>query len=137
MYLTGTIQTDKSGYAQGVVTSKKFKTVNKRQVMVPPQGTVKFAENKGFPIITAAMYMDRNLVHMLSSGGSRKEIQVSKRRLSSFDGRWRCPSKPSPGCSVTALQLAYKSRKYYKTLFLSLLDMAIVNAFIVHLHYKK
>ncbi|OWZ06158.1 LOW QUALITY PROTEIN: hypothetical protein PHMEG_00021625 [Phytophthora megakarya] len=55
MYLTGRIQTDRSGYAQGVVTSKKYKIVNKRKVMVPPQGTIKAAENKRFPTITAAI----------------------------------------------------------------------------------
>ncbi|OWZ02419.1 LOW QUALITY PROTEIN: hypothetical protein PHMEG_00026023, partial [Phytophthora megakarya] len=74
MYITGTIGVDRSGYAQGVVTSKKYKTVNKQKVMVPPQGTVKLAQNKKFPQITAAMWMDRNPVHMLSSGGSRRMV---------------------------------------------------------------
>lgn len=36
-----------------------------------------------------------------------------------------------------SVQLCYKTRKYYKTLFLGLLDMALVNAFIVHRHYRK
>lgn len=36
-----------------------------------------------------------------------------------------------------SVQLAYKSRKYYRTLFLGLFDMALVNAFIAHRHYRK
>ncbi|KAE8906387.1 hypothetical protein PF005_g30348 [Phytophthora fragariae] len=81
LYLTGTIQTDRSGYAKDVVTAKKTKTVIKRKVVVPPQDTTKLAQNKLFPQITAAMWMDRNPVHMLSSGGSRESCTVSKLSL--------------------------------------------------------
>ncbi|KAE9271849.1 hypothetical protein PR003_g30388, partial [Phytophthora rubi] len=36
-----------------------------------------------------------------------------------------------------SIQGCYKSRKYYKTLFLGLLDMALVNAFIVFRHHRN
>uniref|UniRef100_H3GUK0 PiggyBac transposable element-derived protein domain-containing protein n=1 Tax=Phytophthora ramorum TaxID=164328 RepID=H3GUK0_PHYRM len=36
-----------------------------------------------------------------------------------------------------SVQLSYKTRKYYKTFFLGLFDMALVNAFIVFRHHKK
>lgn len=36
-----------------------------------------------------------------------------------------------------SVQLSYKTKKYYKTLFLGLLDMALVNAFVVHRHYRE
>nr|KAE8917599.1 hypothetical protein PF009_g32080 [Phytophthora fragariae] len=36
-----------------------------------------------------------------------------------------------------SVQLCYKTRKHYKTLFLGLLDMALVNAFIVYRYNKK
>ncbi|POM68917.1 Hypothetical protein PHPALM_14856 [Phytophthora palmivora] len=35
MYLTGTIQTDRSGYAKDVITKKKTRIVNKQKMMVP------------------------------------------------------------------------------------------------------
>ncbi|POM80983.1 Hypothetical protein PHPALM_1113 [Phytophthora palmivora] len=35
------------------------------------------------------------------------------------------------------IQICYKTRKNYKTLFLGLLDMTLVNAFIVHRYHKK
>ncbi|KAE8885562.1 hypothetical protein PF010_g19089 [Phytophthora fragariae] len=36
-----------------------------------------------------------------------------------------------------SIQGCYKSRKYYKALFLGLLDMALVNAFIVFRHHRN
>jgi hypothetical protein len=36
-----------------------------------------------------------------------------------------------------SVQLCYKTRKYYKTLFLGLLDMALINTFIVFRHHLK
>lgn len=78
MYITGTIQTRMAGYAKDVKTDKSYRTVNGVRELVPPQGTIKLAENKLFPQITAAMWMDRNPVHMLSSGGSRETVSVSK-----------------------------------------------------------
>ncbi|KAG3093428.1 hypothetical protein PI125_g16856 [Phytophthora idaei] len=78
MYITGTIQTRMTGYAKGVKTEKKVKTVNGVNELDPPSGTIKLAENKPFPQITAVMWMDRNPVHMLSSEGSRKLVPISK-----------------------------------------------------------
>lgn len=77
MYLTGTISVDRSGFAKDVVTKMKTKTVNKKKVTIPAQGTTKLAENKRFPQLTAVMWMDRTPVHMLSSGGSRRPGVVS------------------------------------------------------------
>ncbi|KAE9357979.1 hypothetical protein PF008_g2887 [Phytophthora fragariae] len=74
----GHVKTDRSGYAKDVVTAKDFKTVNKKKVMVPPQGTIKLAQNKQIPQLTAAMWVDRTPVDLLSSGGSRKNSTVSK-----------------------------------------------------------
>ncbi|ETL47635.1 hypothetical protein L916_02633 [Phytophthora nicotianae] len=150
MYITGTIQTDRAGYAKGVVTAKKYKTVNKRRIMQPPQGTIKLAQNKRFPQLTAAMGMDRNPVHLLSSGGSRRLATVMRR----IEGEMK--PLPAPdlirdyhrwmgGVDVHdrlrmqrySVQLSYKSRKYYRTLFLGLFDMALVNAFIVYRFHRK
>ncbi|KAG3230545.1 hypothetical protein PI124_g24357 [Phytophthora idaei] len=36
-----------------------------------------------------------------------------------------------------SVQLSYETRKYYKTLFLGLLDMTSVNAYIVYRHHRK
>ncbi|POM73266.1 Hypothetical protein PHPALM_9902 [Phytophthora palmivora] len=150
MYLTGTIQTDRSGYAKDVVTKMKTRTVNKKKVVIPSQGTTKLAENKMFPQLTAVMWMDRHPVHMLSSGGSR-ETGIVMRRIHG-------EMKPIPAPELVrdyhrwmggvdvhdqlrmqrySVQLSYKTRKYYRTLFFGLFDMAVVNAFIVFRHFRK
>ncbi|KAG2828856.1 hypothetical protein PC110_g7902 [Phytophthora cactorum] len=150
MYLTGTIQTDRSGYTKDVITKMKTRTVNKRKVVVPPQGATKLAENKLFPSLTAVIWMDRHPVRMLSSGSSRTPSVVMRR----IHGAVK--SVPAPelvrgyyrwmgGVGVHdqlrmprySVQLAYKTRNYYRTLFLGLFDMAAVNAFIMYHHFWK
>ncbi|KAE9023431.1 hypothetical protein PR001_g12915 [Phytophthora rubi] len=96
------------------------------------------------------MWMDRNPVHLLSSGGSRA-IGACTRRV---DGREQSIAAPElvldyhrwmGGVDIHdqlrmqrySVQLSYKTKKYYKTLFLGLLDMTLVNAFIVHRHYRE
>ncbi|KAE9338528.1 hypothetical protein PR003_g11453 [Phytophthora rubi] len=150
VYLTGTIQTDRSGCAKNVITKKNTRTVNNQKVMVPSHGTTKFAENKQFPQLTAVMWMDRLPVHMLSTGGSRRSSTVMRR----VHGEMKAVPAPElvrdchrwmGGVGVHdqlrtqrySVQLAYKTRKYYKTLFMGLFDMALVIAFIVHRYYRK
>ncbi|KAG2823093.1 hypothetical protein PC111_g10372 [Phytophthora cactorum] len=129
MYLTGTIQTDCSWFAKEIITTKKYKTVNRKKVMIPPQGTIKLAQNKKFPQVTAAMWMDRNPVHMLTSGGSRKEGTSATTIVG-----WVNDQRRMQRYSV---QLSYKTRKYYKTLSLGLLDVTFVSAYIVYPHHRK
>ncbi|KAG2989522.1 hypothetical protein PC121_g20815 [Phytophthora cactorum] len=108
------------------------------------------AQNKRFSQITAVMWMDQNPVHILSSGGNR-EIGTVARRV---DGEIR--QVPAPDLvrdyhcwmgSVDvhdqlwmqrySVQLGYKSRKYYRALFLGPLVLVLVNAFIVHRYHRK
>ncbi|OWZ10294.1 hypothetical protein PHMEG_00016875 [Phytophthora megakarya] len=100
MYLTGIISTKRSEWTKEITIKKEMKTVNGRQFSVPSQGTIKLAQNKQLPQITAAVWvwMDR-----------------------------------TPRYSV---QLCYKTRRYYKALFFGLLDMGLVNVFIVYRVYK-
>ncbi|OWZ07830.1 LOW QUALITY PROTEIN: hypothetical protein PHMEG_00019723 [Phytophthora megakarya] len=77
MYLTGTISTNRSGWTKEITIKKEVKTVNGRQFFVPSQGTIKLAQNKQLPQITAAVWMDRTPVHLLSSGGSRATTTCS------------------------------------------------------------
>ncbi|OWZ18691.1 LOW QUALITY PROTEIN: hypothetical protein PHMEG_0007188 [Phytophthora megakarya] len=169
MYITGTIGVDRSGYAQGVVTSKKYKTMNKQKVMVPPQGIVKLVQNKKFPQITAAI--SKSSPHALkwwkqkigySGQVHRMFISISCYTNPKFDcivdqrihgviqglsapGLVKDYHKRMGGVDVHeqlrmqrySIQLGYKSRKYYRTLFLGILDMALVNAFIVRRYYRK
>uniref|UniRef100_H3H7R6 PiggyBac transposable element-derived protein domain-containing protein n=1 Tax=Phytophthora ramorum TaxID=164328 RepID=H3H7R6_PHYRM len=147
MYLTGTIQTDRAGYAKGVVTKKETKQVNKQKCMVPPQGTIKLAENKRFPQLTAAIVdgphsSSSTLKWWQPQHGHRHAAGPSRNAVSTSAGVG--PGLPG-GVDVHdqlrmqrySVQLSYKTRKYYKTLFLGLFDMALMNAFIVFRHHKK
>ncbi|POM71194.1 Hypothetical protein PHPALM_12264 [Phytophthora palmivora] len=68
LYLTGTIQSRRAGFAEDVITKKKVYSTKPSE---PVRGTIKLAENKKFPQIIAAMWMDNHPVHMISTGGSR------------------------------------------------------------------
>ncbi|GMF20513.1 unnamed protein product [Phytophthora fragariaefolia] len=142
MYLTGTIQTDRAGYAKGVLTKKEIKQVNKQKIVIPPQGTIKLAANKRFPQLTATMWMDHTPVYLLSSGVRRvhRKIQpVPVPELVRDYHRWMGGVDVHDQLRMQrySVQLSYKTRKYYKSLFLGLFAMALVNAFIVFRHHKK
>ncbi|POM75457.1 Hypothetical protein PHPALM_7442 [Phytophthora palmivora] len=69
------------------------------------------------------MWMDNHPVHMISTGGSRSLGPVyihDQLRMQRY-----------------SIQLAYKPKKYYRSLFFGLVDMAMVNAFIVHRYHMK
>ncbi|KAG3187014.1 hypothetical protein PC128_g12752 [Phytophthora cactorum] len=92
------------------------------------------------------MWMDRNPVHQLSSGGSRQLDKVQRR----VDGEQQ--QVPTPDLARDyhwcqrphklrkqrySVYLSYKSRKYYRTLVLGLLQMALVYEFIVHRYQRQ
>ncbi|POM70235.1 Hypothetical protein PHPALM_13354 [Phytophthora palmivora] len=94
--------------------------------------------------------MDRTPVHLLTSGGSRQTTTVMRRihgdmqpipapELVRDYHRWMGGVDVHDQLRMQrySVQLCYKTRKYYKTLFLGLLDMALVNAYIVFRHHKK
>ncbi|KAG3021016.1 hypothetical protein PC123_g9853 [Phytophthora cactorum] len=96
------------------------------------------------------MWMDRNPVHMLSTGGSRRIGTIMRRVHGEMKAipatelvrdYHRCMRGVDVHDQLRmqrySVQLCYKTRKYYNTLFQGLLDMAFVNAFIVFRHHRK
>ncbi|KAG3252036.1 hypothetical protein PI124_g3355 [Phytophthora idaei] len=129
MYLTGTIQTDRSGFAKEIITTKKYKTVNRKKVLIPPQGTIKLAQNKKFPRKEGTV--------MRRVNGEMKPVPAPE--LVRDYHRWMGGVDVNDQLRMQrySVQLSYKTRKYYKTLFLGLLDMTFVNAYIVYRHHRK
>jgi hypothetical protein len=95
--------------------------------------------------------MDSKPVFFLCTGGSRKLQQIS-RRLKGGDK----VAVPAPGCVVDyqrwmggvdihdqlrlqrySIQLSFVFKKYYKSIFLGLVDIALVNSYIVWKMYAK
>ncbi|ETI38981.1 hypothetical protein F443_15376 [Phytophthora nicotianae P1569] len=118
-YTIGTIMTNRRGFCKVVVAKMK-----KRPKDIP-RGTVTFARSKHVNNMTAICWLDRKPVHFLSvikdyhrfMGGVDMHDQLRLQRYS--------------------VQRAITYRKYYKSLFLGLVDLAITNWFIVHRAYCK
>ncbi|DAZ92780.1 TPA: hypothetical protein N0F65_000339 [Lagenidium giganteum] len=103
---------------------------------------------KANPLVIALSWWDNRPVHFLAVGSSRKRVNVGRRNR---DGQKECvPCHVSPRLSQVdggvdmhdqlrlqrySLQLSFQFQKYYKSLFIGLLDVALVNAFIVHKKY--
>ncbi|ETK83389.1 hypothetical protein L915_11389, partial [Phytophthora nicotianae] len=95
--------------------------------------------------IKAVCWWDNRPVHLLCAGGSVEQDRVVRREKSGEQAEVACPKVLKDyqtfmgGVDVHdqlrlqrySLQLSLKYKKYYKTLFLGFLDLAIVNAFIV------
>ncbi|ETP08899.1 hypothetical protein F441_15200 [Phytophthora nicotianae CJ01A1] len=118
-YTIGTIMTNRRGFCKVVVAKMK-----KRPKDIP-RGAVTFARSKHVNNMTAICWLDRKPVHVLSvikdyhrfMGGVDMHDQLRLQRYS--------------------VQRAITYRKYYKSLFLGLVDLAITNWFIVHRAYCK
>ncbi|GMF56109.1 unnamed protein product [Phytophthora fragariaefolia] len=132
------------GYCKGVVEKKKkwSKTISR--------GTYKRARSKLVPNMTAISWWDTRPVHFLCTGGSLETDRVTR-----HDGPNQvdipCPRVIKDyhafmgGVDVHdqlrlqrySIQRALRFRKYYKSLVLGLIDMAIVNGYIMHKAYYK
>ncbi|KAE8980658.1 hypothetical protein PR001_g24222 [Phytophthora rubi] len=145
VYTVGTIQTNKQGFPPAI------KAEYENHPPHIPRGTTRMAAAKCYPPLTALLWWDRKPVHLLCSGGS-KVLQSCERRLRG--GRKvvvPCPAmmrdyqRWMEGVDIHdqlrlqrySLQMAVVFRKYYKTIFLGLVDMAIVNAYIVYREAQK
>ncbi|POM71657.1 Hypothetical protein PHPALM_11741 [Phytophthora palmivora] len=99
------------------------------------------------PGFRALQWWDNKAVYMLASGGSVALDRVVRRnRLTGEQAEVACPRVLKDyqtlmgGVDIHgqfrlqrySLQLAIKYKKYYKSLFLGLIDLALINAYIVH-----
>ncbi len=145
IYAIGTVMTNRIGYDKGVIDKRK-----KRPKDVP-RGGFKVSRSIDMPLCMAVSWMDAKPVHFLSTGAIATPATVSRREKHGPASDVRCPKvvsdyhKMMGGVDVHdqlrlqrySIQLAVRFRKYYKTLFLGLVDMAIVNAFITHREHMR
>ncbi|KAE8882584.1 hypothetical protein PF003_g33316 [Phytophthora fragariae] len=136
----GTIRKDRKGWCRAIeLTQKKWP---KRM----PRGTYRIARWRGHPEYVALTWMDNRPVRFLATGCSTQLTHVSRRE---HDGSlsqvpWprvvRDYHEAMGGVDVHdqlrlqrySIQRSIRMRKYYKTIFLGLVNLAMVNAFIVH-----
>uniref|UniRef100_H3HA93 PiggyBac transposable element-derived protein domain-containing protein n=1 Tax=Phytophthora ramorum TaxID=164328 RepID=H3HA93_PHYRM len=88
------------------------------------------------PPLTALLWWDRKPVHLLCTGGSK--VLQSCAMMRDYQ-RWMGGVDIHDQLRLQrySLQMAVVFRKYYKTIFLGLVDMAIMNAYIVYREAQK
>jgi hypothetical protein len=145
IYAIGTIMPTRLGYDQLILVRGKS----------IPQGYVRgdfnFSRSVDLRQMMAIVWFDNKPVHFIGTGASAKKTTVT-RRVSLGKRKHGAPELVSApqivqdyhkwmgGADVNnqlrlmryAIQLSLRFRKYYKTLFFGLVDMAITNAFITH-----
>ncbi|ETM55709.1 hypothetical protein L914_01113, partial [Phytophthora nicotianae] len=84
-----------------------------------PRGSTKVAVLKSIPHMTAPLWWDR-----------RRSVPIHDARLSPLDGWGEIHDQLR--LQRYSLQLSVVFRKYYKTIFLGLVDMTIVNTFTIY-----
>ena len=141
----GTIQKSRLGWCKDVEYASK-----KRPKCVP-RGIFKMASAKSNPGMIALGWMDNRPVYFLSSQVSTKMTTIQRREKTGEITTVPCPSlvvdyqKYMGGVDrhdqlrlqSYSLQLITRFTKYYKSLFLGLVDMAVVNCYIIHNMWRE
>jgi Transposase IS4 len=140
VYVVGTIQTNRIGFDKRVV---------ERRVTRPraiERGTFTFSRSVAVPTMVACHWWDKKPVHYLATGVAMTEDQIHRNVKGTGSLMVKCPKMITDyqrymgGVDVHdqlrlqsySLQMAFRFRKYYKSLFLGFMDMALVNAYITH-----
>ncbi|GMF55931.1 unnamed protein product [Phytophthora fragariaefolia] len=143
-YCVGTIKTNHLGYCEDVIEREKSGPAT------ITRGSFKIAKSKLVPNMAAISWWDSRPVHFLCTGGSLEVDRVVRQdRAGQVEGP--CPRIVKDyhvfigGVDVHdqlrlqrySIQRAVRFRKYYKSLVRGLIDLAIVNGYIVHKAYHK
>uniref|UniRef100_H3GUJ8 Uncharacterized protein n=1 Tax=Phytophthora ramorum TaxID=164328 RepID=H3GUJ8_PHYRM len=137
--------TNRRGFCKAVVNKKK-----KRPKDIP-RGTLTYARSKLVREMAAICWWDSKPVHFLSVGGNLTLDRVARREKTGEQNEVACPKvikdyhRFMGGVDVHdhfrlqrySVQRSITFRKYYKSLFLGLVDLALTNGYIVHRVYRK
>jgi hypothetical protein len=136
----GTIQKSRLGWCHGV------EYPHKKRPKTMPRGVFKMASAVSDPGLVALGWMDNRPVYMLGSNVSTTLTSVARREKNGAVTNVPCPQMMKDYQTYMggvdkhdqlrlqsySLQLANRFVKYYKSLFWGLVDMAIVNGYIIH-----
>ena len=145
MYCVGTVMTNRLGYCKDVVNKQKTRRAS------DVRGSFKMARLLDVPGMLAVCWLDNKPVHFLSTGATGCESSVTRRARNNQLEQVPSPSIVSDyhrfmgGVDVHdqlrlqqySLQTCYRFKKYYKSLFIGLVDLVIVNAFVSHVKCAK
>ncbi|GMF56405.1 unnamed protein product [Phytophthora fragariaefolia] len=127
VYSVGTIQTNKKGFPPALVQEKSKRPKN------IPRGTTKIVVAKSVPQMSAMVWFDNTIVsatppYPRSIGND--PVPVSNEGVPPLDGGVDVHDQLR--LQRYSLQMSLRFCKYYKSLVLGLIDIAIVNSFIVY-----
>ncbi|POM69891.1 LOW QUALITY PROTEIN: Hypothetical protein PHPALM_13792 [Phytophthora palmivora] len=143
-YCVGTIMTNSLGYCKGVIEKMKSRPAT------IARGSFKVLRSKLVPNMTAVSWWDARPVHFLCTGGSLEVDRVARQEFAdkvevpcprvvkdyhAFMGRVDVHDQLR--LQRYSIQRAVRFKKYYKWLVLGLIDLVIVNGYIVHKAYHK
>ena len=138
VYSIGTIMTNRIGY------DKNIKMKQKTRPSGIPRGSFTFSRSVAAPSMIAFHWWDRKPVHYLCTGSALKESSIGRKIKQVGQITVPCPTAVNDyqrwmgGVDVHdqlrlqrySLQTSTKLKKYYKSLFLGFVDMALVNSYI-------
>jgi hypothetical protein len=140
VYVIGTIMTNRLGY------DKNVKERRQTRPAAIPRGTFTFSRSVAVSSMVALHWWDRKPVHYLCTGAVMSESTIGRKVKQVGAITVPCPSPVTNyqdwmgGVDVHdqlslqsySLQLSTKFTKYYKSMLLGFIDLALVNAFISH-----
>ncbi|KAE9283481.1 hypothetical protein PR003_g27115 [Phytophthora rubi] len=139
LYHVGTTRIDRLGWCPIHFTQQK-------RPKSMPRGTYRIAQARDHPELVALSWMDSKPVNMLATGCSTQLNSVLRTEKDGTRSTVPCPQLVVDyglgmgGVDVHdqlrlqrySIQKCISLRKYYKQLFLCIVDMAVVNGYIVH-----
>ncbi|KAG3169343.1 hypothetical protein C6341_g11104 [Phytophthora cactorum] len=140
VYLVGTIQTNKKGFPPALITKDTTRPAD------VARGSATVAVAKSCPQLQVLRWWDRLPVYLLSTGSSTTVDTCARHVPGGRRINIPCPSSMKNyhrwmvgvdlhdqlRLQCYSLQLSVRFRKYYRAIFLGLVDMAIVNAYIIY-----
>ncbi|ETO77671.1 hypothetical protein F444_07150 [Phytophthora nicotianae P1976] len=139
LYHVGTIQTNRRGYCKDV----PYKQAKRPKTMA--RGVYRIAQSKTESNLIPVSWMDNRLVHFIVTGYSTRRTTLSRRAGAEVvdvptphlvkdyqDGMGGADIHDLLYLQRYSIQGAMKMKKYYHTIFLGLVDMALINAYIIY-----